>query len=51
MQYTKKNYPTQAVKGAIKLGMSDTDIIKAIFGSDWSYIQYVQNVRKIIKTK
>jgi hypothetical protein len=48
MIYTAGNYPTEKVKEAIKAGMTDDTIIKNIFNSDWSYIHFVTNIRRVL---
>ena len=48
MNYTADNFPTDKVKAAIKDGLTDYEIIVAIFGSDWDYIHFVVNIRKTL---
>ena len=48
MNYTADNFPTDKVKAAIKDGLTDYEIIAAIFGSDWDYIHFVVNIRKTL---
>ena len=48
MTYTASNFPTDKVKIAIKDGLTDYQIIETLFGSDWSYIHFVENIRKVL---
>lgn len=51
MEYTAANYPTTEIRKAIEAGMSDMEIIEKVFRGDWSYIHFVENIRKVIKNK